>query len=205
VALAIEVGQSCEVQSPKAAREDTDGQEEVWSTRHPLGPVGGQASRRQDTVEMGVMVELLAPGMEHGEPADLCAEMRGVPGDVLKRLGDRAKKEPIEQTRVLQRQGTQVVRQGKDPMDVWRVEHLALPGREPRGLGRAMAFGAAPVAARVIRLHFVPTVVALGDMSAQSGRATQRDRAQCPVLRPREGVPIALEKDVAMLAVIFLI
>jgi hypothetical protein len=110
---------------------------------------------------MGVKVELLAPGMEHGEPADLCAEMLGVPGDVLKRLGDGAKEEPVEQARVLQRQGTQVVRQGKDPMDVWRVEHLALPGREPRGLGRAMAFGAAPVAARVIRLHFVPTVVAV--------------------------------------------
>ena len=147
VALAIEVGQSCEVQSPKAAREDTDGQEEVRPTREPLGPVRRQASRRQDTVEMGVMVELLAPGMEHGEPADLCAEMLGVPGDVLKRLRDRAKEEPIEQTRVLQRQGTQVVRQGKDPMDVWRVEHLALPGREPRGLGRAMAFGAAAMPA----------------------------------------------------------
>src|SRR5439155_20511266 len=106
----------------KGAGEDTEGQEEGWSTRHPLGPVGGQASRRQDTVEMGVMVELLAPGMEHGEPADLCAEMLGVPGDVLKRLGDRAKEEPIEQARVLERQGSQVGRQGKDPAELWRVE-----------------------------------------------------------------------------------
>src|SRR5437773_1355231 len=144
---------------------------------------------------MLMLVQLLAPGVEHREAADLRPEMLRVPGDVVEALRDRAKQQTIEQTRVLQRQGPQVVRQGKDDMGVGRLEYLALPGREPRGLGRAMAFGAAPVAAGVIRLHFVPTVVALGDMSAQSGRATQRDRAQCPVLRPREGVPIALEKD----------
>jgi hypothetical protein len=40
---------------------------------------------------MGMMMQLLAPGVEHGEAADLRPEMRGVPGDVLERLGDRAK------------------------------------------------------------------------------------------------------------------
>ena len=151
-------------------------------------------------MEMRVMVQLLAPGVEHGEAADLRAEMLRIPSNVLECLGDGAKEQAIEWVRVLEHQRPQIVWQGKDDMGVGRLEYLALPGREPRGLGRAMAFGAAPVAAGVIRLHFVPTVVALGDMSAQSGRATQRDRAQCPVLRPREGVPIALEKDVAMLA-----
>jgi hypothetical protein len=42
-------------------------------------------------MEMGMMVELLAPGVEHGEAADLRPKMLGVPGDVLERLGDRAK------------------------------------------------------------------------------------------------------------------
>jgi hypothetical protein len=41
-------------------------------------------------MQMGMMVELLAPGMEHGEAADLCAEMLGGPGDVLQCLGDGA-------------------------------------------------------------------------------------------------------------------
>jgi len=36
---------------------------------------------------MLMLVELLAPGMEHGEAADLRAEMLGVPGDVLQCLG----------------------------------------------------------------------------------------------------------------------
>jgi len=42
-------------------------------------------------MEMRVMVELLAPGVEHGEAADLCPEMLRVRGDVLERLGDCAK------------------------------------------------------------------------------------------------------------------
>jgi hypothetical protein len=42
-------------------------------------------------MEMRVMVQLLAPGVEHGEAADLRPEMRGVLGDVLERLGDGAK------------------------------------------------------------------------------------------------------------------
>ena len=70
---------------------------------------------------------------------------------------------------VLERQGPQGVRQGKDHMDVGRLEHLALPGGEPRGLGGAMTFGAAAVPARVVRLDFVPTVVALGDMAPKGG------------------------------------
>jgi hypothetical protein len=76
---------------------------------------------------------------------------------------------------VLQREGSQVVRQGKDDMDVRRVEHLTLPGREPRGLGRAMACGAAPVAARVVRLHLVPTVVTLRDMPPEGSSPTYGD------------------------------
>jgi hypothetical protein len=69
------------------------------------------------------------------------------------------------------------VRQGKDYVDVGRVEHLALPGREPRGLVGAVALGTAPMAAGVVGLDLVATVVALADMSAQGGRATERDRA----------------------------
>ena len=42
-------------------------------------------------MEMRVMVQLLAPGVQYGEAADFRPEMLGVPGDVLERLGDGAK------------------------------------------------------------------------------------------------------------------
>src|SRR5213593_2839536 len=106
---------------------------------------------------MLMLVQLLAPGVEHGEAADLGPEMLGVPGDVLERLGDRAKEQPIEQARVLKCQRPEVMRQGKDHMAVGSLEEFPLPGGEPRGLGRAVTFGTATVAAGVIRLRFVPT------------------------------------------------
>src|SRR5262245_47187119 len=140
---------------------------------------------------MLMLVELLAPGMEYRKAPNLGAEMLRSPSDVLERLGDRVKKQPIEGAGILQRQGAQCVRQGKDHMDVRRGEHLSLPGGQPGGLGGPMTFRAAAVAAGIIRLHFVPTVVALGDMAPEGRRATLRDGAQGAVLRPREGRPIA--------------
>ena len=149
---------------------------------------------------MGRVVQLLALGMEHDEAADLRPERRGVSGDILERLGNSATEQPIQGAGVLQRQGTQGVRQGKDHMGVGRLEDLLLPGSQPRGLRGAMAFGAAAVPAGIIRLDFVATVVALRNMPPEGGGPAHGDGPQGPMLRAREGGPIALEKGVAMLA-----
>jgi hypothetical protein len=93
----------------------------------------------------------------------------------------------------------QVVWQGKNHMDVGRLEHRALPGREPGGVGSAMTFGATTVPARVVRLHCVPTVVALRDVSPKGGSPAHGDGPQGPVLRAREGVAIAGQTSYAML------
>jgi hypothetical protein len=122
-------------------------------------------------------VELVAPGMEHGEAADLRAEMLRGPGDVLERLSDGAKEQPVEVAGVLQCQGPQGVRESKDHMDVGGLEYLACPGRAPGGLGGAMAFGAAPVAARVVGLHLVTTVVALRDVPPEGGSPVAAGKA----------------------------
>jgi hypothetical protein len=126
-------------------------------------------------MEMGMVVQLLAPGMEHGEAADLRSEMLGVPGDILERLGDGAKEQPIQGAGVLQRQGSEVVREGKEHMTVGGIKHLALPGGEPRGLGGAMTFGAAAVPARVVRLDLMATVIALRDMAAEGSSPAHGD------------------------------
>src|SRR5207253_245737 len=86
----LAVRQGHEVQPPEPPREDPDGQEEVGATRHPPRAISSDPPGRQDTMEMGVMVELLAPGVQHGETADLRPEMLRVPGDVLEGLGNRA-------------------------------------------------------------------------------------------------------------------
>ena len=200
LALAIELLEPRQVQPPKTPREDPDGQEEVGSTWHPPRAISREPASGQDTMEMGMMVELLAPGVQHGEAADLGSEMLRVSSNVLKGLRDGAKEQPIEQARVLECQRPEVVRERKDHMTVGGLQELLFAGGEPRRLGRTVTFRAAAVAARVVRLLFVPTVVALGDMSAQGRGATQRDGAQGPVLLTRQGRPIAGQKGGAMLA-----
>ena len=78
---------------------------------------------------------------EHREATDLGPEMLRVPRDVLEGLHHGAKEQAIEWAGVLQRQGPQVMRQGEDDVHVGRLEHLALPGRQPRSLGRTVTFG----------------------------------------------------------------
>jgi hypothetical protein len=168
-ALRGELGQAREKEASEAAGEDPDGQKEVGPTGHPSAPIQRRPSGREDTMQMRVRVELLPPGMQHGEAADLGPEVLRIAGNVLERLGDRAKEQPIELTGVLEGERSELMREGKDDMGVGCLEYLTLPGREPSGLGRPMAFRAAPMAARVIGLHFVPAGVTLGDM-APKGR-----------------------------------
>ena len=56
------------------------------ATGEPPGPIGGQAPSGKDTVEMRMRVELLPPGMEHRQAADIRPEMLGVASNVLERL-----------------------------------------------------------------------------------------------------------------------
>src|SRR6266446_10912909 len=149
---------------------------------------------------MLMLMQLLAPGMQHREAPNLRAEMRGVPRNILERLRHGTKEQPVEQAGVLERQWPKVVRQGKDHMAVGGSEDLPLPRGEPRGLRHAVTFGAAAVPAGVVRLHLVATMIALGDMSAQGGSPAHDDSAEGSVLRAREGGPIAGQKSGAMLA-----
>src|SRR5262249_16187646 len=100
---------------------------------------------------------------------------------------------------MLQREGPEVMRQGKDHMDIGRLEYLAFPGGEPRGLRGAVTCGTAAVATGVVRLLVVPAGAAGGAMAPEGGGPTQRDGAEGPLLRTRENGPIARQKGVAML------
>ena len=131
---------------------------------------------------MRVMVQLLAPGVEHGEAAELGPEMFGVLSNVLECLGDGAKEQAIEWARVLEHQRPQIVWQGKDDMGVGRLEHLAFPGRVPRRSRRAMTFGAATVAAGVVGLDLVATLVTLRRVPPKGCSPADRESPEGAVL-----------------------
>lgn len=110
---------------------------------------------------MRVVLELLAPGVEHRQAAQLGAEMLGIAGNVQKRLRHATKKQRIEHLRIVKDEGREVLWQGKNPMDVGRLEDFILSSVKPGSLGSPVTFWAAAVATRVIRLLLVATQVEL--------------------------------------------
>jgi hypothetical protein len=65
----------------KHAPQYSDGKEEAQVGSNPAGVIAGEPAGGSDTVDMGMKLEFLVPGMEHTEEADLGSEMGGVACD----------------------------------------------------------------------------------------------------------------------------
>ena len=66
----------------KDAAEHLDGKEERVAWLDPVGAIERQSAGGHHTMGMRVMLELLIPGVEHAEEADLGAEMFGIASNV---------------------------------------------------------------------------------------------------------------------------
>jgi len=55
-----------------------DGEKEAWGRSNPVGVIQREPTGGDDTVDVGMKLEFLVPGMQHTEEADLGAEMGGV-------------------------------------------------------------------------------------------------------------------------------
>ena len=89
-------------------------------------------------------MELLTPGMAHGEATEGSPEMLGGSSDGLERLRHGAKEHAVEHAGILEAQRVEGVRQRQHHMDGGHVEHRTLPGGEPGRLGGTVALGAVP-------------------------------------------------------------
>ena len=92
-------------QSAKEARQHRHRQEEAGPAGDPAAAVRRRAAARHDAVHMGMMVQVLAPGVQHGDQADLGAEMLGIGGDDAQRLGRRLEQDAVDDRLVLEGDG----------------------------------------------------------------------------------------------------
>lgn len=84
-----------EKQPPEQPRQNPHGQKEVRPKGDPSGLVGRQSAAWYDAVDMRVILQVLAPGVQYRNEANLCAEMPGIGGKPAQRLGDGAKQDSI--------------------------------------------------------------------------------------------------------------
>jgi hypothetical protein len=98
-------------------------------------------------MDMGMIFELLRPGVEHAEEADFSAEVLGVGGDSLEGLCAGVKQQIVKQFLVLQCQGGEFPRNGEDHVNVGCGQKFPASGFEPALPGMGLTLGAVSIAA----------------------------------------------------------
>ena len=123
-----------------------------------------------------MVVERLAPAVQHRDDADPGPEVLRIGGDRGQRLGRGLEQQAVDPGLVLVGDRAERGRQGEHDMEVGDRQQLGLARLQP-GLGRPpLALGAVPVAAGVVGDAGVGAVRALLDMAAQRRRAAELDR-----------------------------
>lgn len=96
---------------------------------------------------MGMMQQVLSPGMEDGKKPDLCSEMLGVGCDLQKGLRRSTEQDVIDDLLILQSKRGEQIGQGKDHMVVFHRKDLLLTRMKPPRLGQRLTFGTVSVPA----------------------------------------------------------
>jgi len=163
---------------------------------NPAAVIAGESAGGDDTVDMGMELEFLVPGMEHAEEADLGSEMGGIARDLQQGFGAGPKQQTIDDFLVLQSQRSQLRRQGEDHVDVGRGQQFTTTRRDPAFTRTGLTLRAVPVATAVVGDGgTMSTAGALINMAAESGGATARDGQQDLDMGPADPRSVALDES----------
>src|ERR1035437_4972313 len=84
--------------------EDFDGQKEAVRCGDPALVVGTESAGRDDAVNMGMVQQLLIPGVQYAEESNLRTQVFGISGDLEQSFGVDAEQQTIDLCLVLQGQ-----------------------------------------------------------------------------------------------------
>ena len=134
----------------KDAAEDLDGEEEGILGMNPAGVAWIETAGGNDAVEMRMQSQVLSPGMQNAEEADLGSEVLGVGRNFEHSLSAGAEEQIVEQPWIALTERVQLVGQGKDDVEVRYAEQVLFASREPTVARLRLAFGTVSVAAGVV-------------------------------------------------------
>jgi hypothetical protein len=69
---------------------------------NPAGVIAGESAGGNDTVDMGMKLELLVPGVKHAEEADLSSEMGGIVRDLRQGFGAGPEQQTVDDLLILE-------------------------------------------------------------------------------------------------------
>ena len=132
-------------------RQHPHGQEEARPAGDPALAIRREAPARHHTVQMRMVQQVLAPGVQDRDEADLGAQMPGVGGDRAQRLGGRTKQQVVDHRLVLVGDGGDLLGQREDHMEILDRQELGAPILQPLRPRERLAFWAMTVTAAVER------------------------------------------------------
>ena len=80
--------------APEDPAEHAHREKKTRSATDPSLAIPRRPSARDEAMHMGVLLEVLAPGVQDGQEADLGAKLLGIGGDLLQSLGGGSKRIP---------------------------------------------------------------------------------------------------------------
>jgi hypothetical protein len=86
-------------------------------------------------MQVRMVEQVLAPGVQDREKADLSAQVLGIGGDGVQRLAGDAKQQVVDQPLVLVGDGGDGFGQGEHDVEILTVEQIGLALFEPLGTG----------------------------------------------------------------------
>ncbi len=170
--------QASQILRTKDHRQRPDRKQEGGSPRDPPRAVSGQGAPRDETMEMEVLREGLAPGVEHRGDADRAAQMPRVAPEGEQRVGGRAEEQRVEHARIALRAGVEGVGHGEDHVKVRDRQEVGFARGEPPFLGERLTLRTMAIAAGVVRDAYGAAAVTRLPVPAERGSAAALDRAE---------------------------
>ena len=134
----------------KDAAEDLDGEEEGIFRMYPARVAWIETSGGNDAVEMRMQSQVLSPGVQNAEEADLGSEVLGVGRNFEHGLSAGAEEQIVEQSWITLTKRVQLVGQSKDDVEVGHAEQILFATRQPALARLGLALGTVAVATGVI-------------------------------------------------------
>jgi hypothetical protein len=107
LALLLSGVESFQKQAAEQTRQHAHRQEETGAAGHPAVVIGGQAAAWHDAVQMRMVLEILPPGVQYGEEADLGAQVLGIACNGQQSISRGAEQDVINHCLVLVGNGSE--------------------------------------------------------------------------------------------------
>ncbi len=149
---------------------------------------------------MRVHLEILSPGMQDTEEADIRAEVPWIGRNLEECGGAGVKQKVIHEFLVVECQPRQFVRNREDHMYVLHRQQFFFTGCEPSLAGVGLALGTMPRAAGVKRNGLIAALMAPVQVATERCRAAMLDGEEDAEMLPRQPGTVPVDEAIAMRA-----